>query len=186
MQNSAAPGAQADLCHSERSEKSATADPSLLRGMTGTDRRTLLGRCLALLALPPEKTSYRRLVTPVVVPLSEVAKPWRPVAFTAVAPQRRLQGILLRMPKVLKAFCLMCPHEICQVSFTEDTQSVRVEDGPRPDHPLLVCPCHFSVFDPLAEGARIAGPAHRGLYRFGLRIRRQTVEIREVEEGALR
>jgi hypothetical protein len=41
------------------------------------------------------------------------------------------------------------------------------------------------VFDPLADGDRISGPADRGLYRFRLQIRRRAVTIVEVEEEAL-
>ena len=40
-------------------------------------------------------------------------------------------------------------------------------------------------FDPLADGARVSGPANRGLYRFRLKVRRSGVEIIEVEEEAL-
>ena len=104
-----------------------------------------------------------------------------------------LKGILLRLPlpraagieSGLKAFSLMCPHELCELNFTEDTRSDHWAASARRNHPVLVCPCHFSVFDPLADGAVIAGPAERGAYRFRWKVRGSKVEIREVEEEAL-
>ena len=150
-------------------------------------RRALLLRCLAALAPTLEAgPRLRRLRTVVTVPLDRVADPWRPAEFKAWCSGRLLRGTLLRAPSDLKAFCRHCPHEICPVNFAEDPRSVRMESGSAPDHPLFMCPCHFSVFDPAADGAVISGPAHRGLYRFGLTARRDRVEIREVEEEALR
>ena len=135
------------------------------------------------------------------MPLKEVAESWRPFPFKALcsapaspgeaATDTLLKGILLRLPpktrdhSELKAFCLHCPHELCFVNFTEDTETVRLPPAIEIDHPLLVCPCHFSVFNPLADGNRITGPADRGLYRFRLEVRRTEVEIVEVEEGVL-
>jgi len=54
-----------------------------------------------------------------------------------------------------------------------------------PDHPLLVCPCHFSVFDPLQDGDVLNGPAHRGLYRFRLATSGTKIQITQVEEQVL-
>ncbi len=85
----------------------------------------------------------------------------------------------------LQAFCLLCPHEICHVEYRTDTSRVELEAGATPDHPLFVCPCHFSVFDPLSDGARISGPAYRGLYRFKVQVEQDTVRITQVEEEVL-
>ncbi len=172
-------------------------------------RRAMLWRCLSLLGLccpttsgsPAPDARYRRLESSVVLPLEEVAEPWRPFPFSALAsaPEGtggpssdiRLKGIVLRLPRPtgssteLKAFCLHCPHELCFVNFTEHPELVQVAPGVKVVHPLLVCPCHFSVFDPLADGDRISGPADRGLYRFRLQIRRSALAIVEVEEEAL-
>ena len=62
---------------------------------------------------------------------------------------------------------------------------VRLESGTVPDHPLLVCPCHFSVFDPLQDGDVLNGPAHRGLYRFRLATSGTKIQITQVEEQVL-
>ena len=151
-------------------------------GSSCTRRAWLLG-CLAVRL--PAAVRYRRLRSPTAVPLAQVADTWRAASFQARCSGTALRGMLVRTPAGLKAFCLHCPHEICPVNYAEDPRSVRVESGPPPDHPVFVCPCHFSVFDPLTDGERLSGPAHRGLYRFRLVVRRDRVEIREVEEEAL-
>ena len=114
-------------------------------------RRSWLLRCLAALGLHVASTAqdqrsvsaFVKLKEPVLLPLDKVAEPWRPVGFTArcsvpARPQRpsaevRLKGALLRLPRpsgdgtVLRSYCLTCPHEICQVDLTEETEAVRVE-----------------------------------------------------------
>ncbi|MFQ5791100.1 MAG: ubiquinol-cytochrome c reductase iron-sulfur subunit [Acidobacteriota bacterium] len=173
------------------------------------NRRTMLWTILGVLGLRRRRSSvpsfaevrYRRLKNTVAISLEKVAEVWRPAPFDArcCSPASAggrgaevvLKGILVRLPgpaggaETLKAFCLTCPHEICQVDFIEDTELVRVEPVMKPDHPLLVCPCHFSVFDPLGDGARIAGPADRGLYRFRFEVEGDRVEIAEVEQEVL-
>ncbi len=171
------------------------------------DRRAVLWRCLSFLGLCSSLASgalarqggYRKLDSPVVLPLEDVAEAWHPYPFNAYFSAQQmaggpsenilLKGVVLRMPQrsgtELKAFCLHCPHELCFVNFTEDAELGLVAPAVEQDHPLFVCPCHFSVFDPLADGARVSGPADRGLYRFRLRVRRSGVEIVEVEKEAL-
>lgn len=175
----------------------------------------MLSRCLLALGLQQlagaasdqqaasRETRYRRLRNPVYVPLQSVRQVWQPAPFRARCAKTEagggsgtevlLRGILLRLPSPrpagsdggLKAFSLKCPHEICDLNFADDPGSVRWAPGARRNHPVLVCPCHFSVFDPLADGAAISGPAERGAYRFRVKVRGNRVEIREVEEAAL-
>ena len=90
-----------------------------------------------------------------------------------------------RVRPEVQAFCLLCPHEICHVEYRTDTSRVELEAGATPDHPLFVCPCHFSVFDPWSDGARISGPAYRGLYRFKVQVEQDTVRITQIEEEVL-
>ncbi len=152
--------------------------------------------------------AYRDLEAPVLLPLEAIATPWRPVPFEARVRGRDpdagavlLDGILLRTASeraagdgdqgvsgnsaAVRAFCLLCPHEICHVELQSDTSRLELEAGVAPEHPLFVCPCHFSAFDPLSEGAILGGPAYRGLYLFKLQVRRDTVEITQVEEEVL-
>ena len=144
------------------------------------------------------RNGYLDLRAPVVVPARRIAEPWSAVDFDAWVPRPDssdgdvlLKGILLRTATSgaaageARAFCRLCPHEICNVEYVTDTEQVRLESGATPRHPLLVCPCHFSTFDPLADGAPISGPAFRGLYRFTTRLRQDTVEITQVEENVL-
>lgn len=150
--------------------------------------------------------TYRDLETPVFLPSAAIADPWSSLPFEARVPRDDpavgavvLAGILLRTgPKGasgdrsgsdeagrLQAFCLLCPHEICHVVYRTDTSRVQLEAGVTPKHPLLVCPCHFSVFSPLSDGARLSGPAYRGLYRFQVQVENDAVKITQVEEGVL-
>jgi|TARA_Y100000310_G_scaffold270358_2_gene284136 nitrite reductase/ring-hydroxylating ferredoxin subunit len=139
---------------------------------------------------------YLDLKSAVTLPLRSITHRWHALAFEAWIPPTRqtasdklLKGILLRTSEGdsgdLKAFCLLCPHEICEVQYQTETGTVRLESGTVPDHPLLVCPCHFSVFDPMRDGEVINGPAQRGLYRFRLSTRGSNVQITHVEEQVL-
>ena len=157
-------------------------------------------------SLPKRARAYRDLDSPVVLDLSTIEEPWSSVRFearlSAGAPDAGatlLDGVLVNTgagaragdqaatehAQDLQAFCLLCPHEICHVEYQTDTSRVRLETGPTPEHPLLVCPCHFSAFDPLDNGAVLSGPAYRGLYRFNAKVEQDTVMITQVEEDVL-
>lgn len=177
-------------------------------------RRAFLSWCLGVLALRrrlssatvTRKRKYRDLTTPVVLPLGAIAEPWSALPFEArlsrnglAVGDALLAGILLHTGAKgapsdhsgsdaagrVQAFCLLCPHEICHVEYQADTSQVRLESGVTLGHPLFVCPCHFSVFNPLSGGALISGPAYRGLYRFKVQVGQDTVKITQVEEGVL-
>jgi Rieske Fe-S protein len=169
-------------------------------------RRTFLASGLMLLgfgrrprAQPAGAAArYAPLSVPVRIPLEAVSVPWQPVPFKAdgvapasgATPARRvlMSGVLFRRaggaPPELSALCLTCTHEQCQVDFNAAPTTL-----PRTDvvinHPVFLCACHSSVFDATDDGAWVAGPAPRGLYRFRLRIDADTVAIDEVEEEAL-
>lgn len=90
-----------------------------------------------------------------------------------------LDGVLVRVGEGadgVKAFCTLCPHEICKV---------RLEHNEGKKTPHFVCPCHQSAFDPLNDGAVINGPAHRGLYRFSLTASAKTIDVVGIEKDAL-
>ncbi len=174
----------------------------------GNTRRWLLRFAAAVMGLVRPAAAQRKESLPAFVPLLEplrfaaadFPRPWTAVPFTARCaapgnPERParevlLKGVVLRLPASgggadFQAYCLTCPHEICQVDFTTETKGVELAPERLPRHPLFVCPCHFSAFDPLADGGRLAGPAHRGLYRFGLETRGGAVVVREIERAAL-
>jgi Rieske Fe-S protein len=170
-------------------------------------RRTFLLSGLALAGfsrrvraqLSSATARYAPLTAPVRIALEAVETPWRPVPFRAEAvappagavPARRvlINGVLFRRATgarhgQLSALCVTCTHEQCQVDFVaEPTTLPRTERTIA--HPVFLCACHSSIFDAVDEGAWIAGPAPRGLYRFRVRVDADTVEIHEVEEEAL-
>ncbi len=173
-------------------------------GSTSLPRRAMLCRCFALMGVVPQKwaatrsrvTTFRDLTRPVAIPLRHVAEPWQPLAFDAWAVDAsgsdlRLKGMLVRTARPpdpadgLTAVCLTCPHEICYVNLVEEPGAAEL-DVVAPDHPVFVCPCHFSAFDPRAEGARLGGPTTRGLFRFGFEVRGEVVRIAQIEEEILR
>ena len=169
-------------------------------------RRAWFQGCLATLAArglfasaPPDST-YLRLKKPLSIPVATVKSLWQPYEFSAwvvkpasggtPAVDRLLKGVLLRVAagsshEDLEALCLHCPHELCYVQLFKDPGTVRLTRSPRPANPLMVCPCHFSVFDPKAAGGLLQGPADRGLFRFRFEMRDDVVEVLEVEQAAV-
>ena len=144
------------------------------------------------------------------IPLKSVTQEWQQQYFEAwvtrdeivakgVSDKRSFDrlffGALLRLPgKGLKtgsgpddffAYCTLCSHEACEVILVEDTRPVRLEEGIHPEHPLVVCPCHFSVFDPQEHGRVLNGPALRGLYRFKFHQDRDHIVITHIESAAM-
>jgi Rieske Fe-S protein len=92
-------------------------------------------------------------------------------------------------PDQFNAVCLRCPHEGCDVEFVRDPQTQPPEAFAElpsiPTEPVFICPCHNSTFK-ASDGARLGGPAPRGLYRFHVTaVSEKTVEIGEVEEDVL-
>ena len=154
-------------------------------------------------ATQPVVTRWLPLERTVDIPLDALGRPWSAVPFqgrirlpeNAHTPGKRvrLRGLAIRLPEEagpsdddrLCAFSTMCPHEICEVKFVENTAQIRVDRGPTPKHPLLFCPCHLSVYDPLADGAPLAGPAPRGAFRFAAAVVGDVLQITAVEDGVI-
>ena len=105
---------------------------------------------------------YLELRETVTLPATAVAEPWQTASFdawlTTTSGDKLLQGLLVRTGRDegsaagLEAYCVICPHEICHVEYVRETAEVRMDKGDAPQRPLLVCPCHFSVFDPRDRG----------------------------------
>jgi len=78
----------------------------------------------------------------------------------------------------------ICPHEGCPIKFYKDRSEVRqflpVE---RFDHPMLVCTCHQSMFDPAENGKVIDGPAPRPPWVFDFDVEKGRIVIKDLEEG---
>ena len=152
----------------------------------------LLG--LTTRAVGSAEALYRRLKQPIRLSLQDFKTSWQTQAFDAYCcaagndAATLLRGILVQLPPVngqrcFKAFCRLCPHEMCYVDFTADPDRIPQNVTPRPDHPMFVCPCHLSVFD--ADGEPLSGPATRGLFQFRLTVDADRITITEVEEEVL-
>ena len=68
-------------------------------------------------------------------------------------------------PHGIVAYSKICTHAGCAVALYRKPTFAAVE--PRP---ALVCPCHYSTFDPAAGGAVLFGPAGRPLPQLPLEI----------------
>lgn len=113
-------------------------------------------------------------VTPIVA-LGELP-PGTTVPFTY--PDDRSPAILLRMATSVMggvgpdasivAFSSLCTHKGCPVSY-------------KPEHRLLICPCHWSTFDPEKAGSLVIGQASQPLPRIELQIESGQVVATGVE-----
>lgn len=61
------------------------------------------------------------------------------------------------------AYSTLCTHKGCPVSY-------------KPEHKLIICPCHWSTFDPAKSGALVIGQASQNLPQIELRIERGVVQ----------
>ena len=68
-------------------------------------------------------------------------------------------------PEGILAFSKICPHAGCAVSLYRTPRYPEFEPGP-----ALVCPCHYSTFDPVRGGELVFGPAGRALPQLPLAI----------------
>ena len=145
------------------------------------------------------------LARPVVLPIEDLATPWRARSFvadgvtipSASTPNQpiRVTGMVVRTaaggnePDRFAAVCVRCPHEGCDVDFVPDPSrlppEVKADIGRDLTESVYICPCHNSTFT-ARDGERLAGPAPRGLYRFRVTaVTAAAVEIAEVEEDVL-
>ena len=179
------------------------------RKLMAVERREFIG-CLGLILAGVARgacaqgRTYRPLARPVVIPLDDLAAPWRAKAFiadgvtlsSAATPNQpiRIDGMIVRIsagnePDRFAALVAKCPHEGCEVDFVPDPNKLPPEVKDEIGHPVkdsvYVCPCHNSTFM-ATDGERMAGPAPRGLYSFKITgVTNAAVEIAEVEEDVL-
>ena len=123
-------------------------------------------------AVAAEKAAYP--VKPIIA-LDELS-PGATVPFTY--PDDRSPALLMHMStEVLEgvgpdasivAFSSLCTHKGCPVSY-------------RPEHRLLICPCHWSTFDPEKAGGLVIGQASQPLARIELRVESGMVVATGVE-----
>ncbi len=114
-------------------------------------------------------------------PVMEVArlselKPGTTIPFAYPGPSS--PALLMRLPEAARdgvgkdstivAFSILCTHKGCPVSY-------KAEQG------MLICPCHWSTFDPAKGGDLIIGQASSSLPRIELRIEGDKVQAVGVE-----
>jgi arsenite oxidase small subunit len=61
------------------------------------------------------------------------------------------------------AFSSLCTHKGCPVSY-------------RPEHKLLICPCHWSSFDPVKAGQMVIGQGSQALPQIELRLKENVIQ----------
>ncbi|WP_045234578.1 Rieske 2Fe-2S domain-containing protein [Deinococcus pimensis] len=79
------------------------------------------------------------------------------------------------------AWSRVCTHLGCLVLPLRDREATALTYNYRPDHPVLGCPCHFSVFDPLRGGESVFGKALYPLPRVRLEARGGTLFATGIE-----
>ena len=70
-------------------------------------------------------------------------------------------------PEGIVAYSKICTHAGCAVSLY---RAPHVFPDTAPSRPALICPCHYSTFDPAAGAAVLFGPAGRPLPQLPLQI----------------
>jgi ubiquinol-cytochrome c reductase iron-sulfur subunit len=68
-------------------------------------------------------------------------------------------------PRGIVAYSKVCTHAGCAIALYR-----KPKFPPTQDRPALVCPCHYSTFDPAAGGTVVFGPAGRDLPQLPLMI----------------
>jgi quinol---cytochrome c reductase iron-sulfur subunit len=92
-----------------------------------------------------------------------------PVVLVRLAPRAfRLPSAIAHFPaQGIVAYSKVCTHAACAISLYRAPLFAADEPGP-----ALVCPCHYSTFDPAKGGTVEFGPAGRKLPMLPLRIDR--------------
>jgi ubiquinol-cytochrome c reductase iron-sulfur subunit len=84
-------------------------------------------------------------------------------------------------PEGILAYSKICTHAGCAIALYRAPTF-----EPTSDRPALVCPCHYSTFDPADGGSVLFGPAGRPLPQLPLRIARDgTLEAAGDFSGAI-
>jgi nitrite reductase/ring-hydroxylating ferredoxin subunit len=140
----------------------------------------LAGAALSLLG-----RGARAQTVPVRVPAPQ--SPWSRAEFTYPGPDGDLLGMAIRLPESagsgLFAVCLVCPHEGCIFGYESDYEDVSNTIGVPVNHPVFLCQCHYSTFDPLKGGEVIFGPSPRPPWRFTVREEAGEMVVSGVEPG---
>jgi Rieske Fe-S protein len=139
-------------------------------------RRAVIGGFVAgsLVALPRDA----RAEGSTIVDANALDKPWSATEFTMPTEGGAIPSILIRLPEGgWYASSRICPHALCLVIYVDDVQMARDTFNVQVSHPILGCPCHFSVFDITQAGKVLSGPAPQPLPQFKVRQESSSVYI---------
>lgn len=115
------------------------------------------------------------------LPVADVAKlsalrQDTPVAFAY--PDENSPALLVRLGRQARggigpgqsivAFSMLCTHKGCPVSY-------------KPERKLLICPCHWSSFDPAQAGQMVIGQGSQSLPQIQLRVQGDTIQAIGIE-----
>jgi arsenite oxidase small subunit len=99
-----------------------------------------------------------------------------PIAFTY--PDASSPAILVRLKhaaakgigpgNAIVAFSTLCTHKGCPVAY-------------RPERALLICPCHWSSFDPAKAGQMVIGQGSEALAQVVLRLQGEAIQATGLE-----
>lgn len=113
-----------------------------------------------------------------VVPIVELRALKVETPFPFSYPDASSPAVLLRLKqpaaggvgpdRSIVAFSTLCTHKGCPVAF-------------RPERKLLICPCHWSSFDPAKGGQMVIGQASQSLPQITLRMQGETVQAVGIE-----
>ena len=136
---------------------------------------SLASGLLPVVAATPAQPKGDAYPTRVVARISAM-KVNEPVQFAY--PDETSPAIAVRLPdpapggvgpgNSIVAYSILCTHKGCPVSY-------------RPDRKLLICPCHWSSFDPAKEGEMVIGQGSQALPRIVLRVDGDSVQAIGVE-----
>lgn len=135
----------------------------------------------------------------VVGELSDFPTDWSDVEFTLAAHSgESLPAVAVRIPTPVPgslevrnavdvvmahiiAFSRICTHQSCVVSMNHDLNAIQIGFNHNTDTPVITCPCHLSVFDPLQGGKAVSGAADLPLPRIRLRYEHGTIVADGIE-----
>jgi Rieske Fe-S protein len=112
--------------------------------------------------------------------LDRLQSPWDNITFN-FGPGA-VPGLAVRLPGgSITVVNRTCPHQKCFIDFIKDPTQVLRETTFEPPGPVLVCPCHASIFD-LSDGGKVLfGPAPRPPDRFKFRIEGEKIVVTGLE-----
>lgn len=149
------------------------------RGASRVSRREFIkiGSATTLASsLPVAAQGGAAAAKPAPYPVKDVAelaalKVDAPVAFAY--PDENSPAVLLRLKGAaaggigpgnsIVAYSVLCTHKGCPVSY-------------RPERKLLICPCHWSSFDPAKSGQMVIGQGSEALPQIALRLQGGTIQ----------